>query len=157
MPCTFQSKFRLELDVLLPFLDIAGTRAVLEGLDEDDILDAIATKELHWAFDIRTRDAARLEVRVFTPSIRAYQQAQAGCAMAIVQSVEDVVSQTFRHNKPIIRASEFYRQFNCSSAHVHNLIFEGSLVAVPGTGDRVNQTQSIRRESVISFLKERQL
>ncbi len=157
LPPPAQAKPALPVELIVPFLTVAGVRAVL-GADEDDVLKLIETRRLRWAFDLRGAGAKRAALRVFAPCVQEYQAREQGRpAPPCAATVDQVIDCVFSHKRPILRATELKARWNASSTHLHNLIAAGLLAAVPGTGDCVNQTPMVTRASAIAFLKQRQL
>lgn len=154
---TIQTILPLNLAMHQPMMTITGARGWLGGKDEDDILDLISHKRIRWAFDIRTKDAKRAEVRIFAPCVAECQQYLHGQDVPPVATEFSVVMRWILPNRDVVRATEIKRALNTSSQHIHNLLTDGSLSAIPGTGNSVNKTPSVTRVSVERFLKERQL
>ena len=152
-----QTHFSLSVENHQPLMTIEAVRGWMPNRDEDDILDLISFKRIAWAFDLRTKGATRAEVRIFAPCVPQCQAFLRGESVVTVNTLADVVSWLFPHNRQMTKATELKRAFNTSSTHIHNLIRDGLLTAIPGTGDNVNRTPTVTRESVVAFLKERQL
>lgn len=152
-----KAKQTSRVEITVPFLTVAGVRAVL-GSDEDDILKLISARHLRWAFDLRGLGAVRASVRIFAPCVHEYQARQQGHPLPpCATSLEQVFDSIFPHKRPTLRATELKARWNASSTHLHNLIAAGLLTAVSGTGNSVNQTPMVTRASAIEFLKQRQL
>ena len=153
---------RLPLTVKLhcPMMDIRAVRGTLRDLDEDDILELISAKALRWAFDLRSNQANRAEVRVFAPCVEEYQSKADSRELKAERefsTIDQVIDWIFPFKRPALKATELKRQWNTGSTHIHNLIRDGLLQAVPGTGDKVNQTPTVLRASAVEFLKARQM
>jgi hypothetical protein len=128
------------------------------GEDEDSILDLISERFLPWAFDLRGASAKRSEVRIYGPSVEEFQMLREGNpATPQTESLDQVIERIIGHSKPVMPATELVRRWVVTSIHIHRLIAAGLLKTVPGTGDAVNKTPSVTRESAIAFLKERQM
>lgn len=152
-----QLRMKMAVEVIVPFMTVDAVKGALV-VDEDEVLELISAGELRWAFDLRTAKAKRAEVRIFAPCVQEAQLRAQGVAITdYAGSIDEVIDWVFPHKRPVLRATEIDERWNMSSTHIHNLIREGSLQAVAGTGDGVNQTPLVKRESAIAFLKGRQL
>ena len=153
-----QCELSVPVSIHGPMVDVGGARGILRDVDEDGILELISDKVLPWAFDIRKAQAKRSEVRIFTHCVWLYKLAREGQPVTPqVETLEGVVDWLFPHKRPTLWATDLKRQWNTSSTHIHNLIKDGLLQAVPGTGDKINKTPTVLRASAAAFMKERQM
>jgi hypothetical protein len=152
-----QTQLHLVVSTHQPLMTIESARGWLPGRDEDDILDLISLKRIAWAFDLRTAGAVRCEVRIFAPCVPECVCFLNGLAVPQSYTFDNVIFWLFPHKREYLGATELKRAFNTSSTHIHNLIRDRLIHTVPGTGDNINRTPTVTRQSVTAFLKERQL
>ena len=97
---------------------------VLMDRNEDEILAAIESGVLSWAWDIASQRSQRREIRIWRDSLLAVLESRPSTAD------ESAVLRSIFPPRPI-RTTELQRIFSCSSSHVSHLIDEGSLIAPP--------------------------
>ncbi len=134
----------------LPLVTVETVRAVLD-MDEDQVLALIGQRRLR-AFDLRTPGARRSCMRVFAPSISAYQRGRQGQSR-LMDEIDWVIGSRL---KPVASAAELARRCNVSATHLHNLLSCGCLRIVQ-SGDGINLSPLVARASVEEFLSSRVL
>lgn len=96
---------------------------VLMDRNEDEVLAAIESGVLSWAWDIASQRSQRREIRIWRDSLLKVLESRPSIA-----ADESTVLRSIFPPRPI-RTTELQRIFSCSSSHVSHLIEEGSLVA----------------------------
>jgi hypothetical protein len=142
-----------------PLLPLSVATVALE-CDERAALAAVQDGTVAFAFDIRSRRAGRQCIRVLAASLAAAQAARsgrvngAGDAAGLEAAIKDIVP--FAYDPP---ATVVARQLNCSPAHVHNLLAEGSLEKSRDGSTRLGSDSSPRvcRGSLVAFLRQRRV
>lgn len=126
---------------------------VLLDRDEDDILRAVETGALRWAWDIATAGAARRELRIWRGSLISLMERKAEPDQDEARVIDDFLP----HRD--VRTTELQRWFSCSSTHVHALldlhIMRESAPATASSGPR--SYSLIERGSVVRFLTARRV
>lgn len=125
---------------------------VLLDRDEDDVLAAIESGVLTWAWDIRREGAERREIRVWRDSLL------------------DVLNGTHASNKVAdaaatilpprpVRTTELQRLWSCSSSHLSHLLLDGTLKAVTAreASSGPNAFTRISPSLICNFLSARRL
>lgn len=127
--------------------------------DEDEVMDLIADRQL-LAFDLRTPDAGKSFVRIWPGSIDALADARKIGRLVEPLSeaqVDQIMNYLIGTNRAQVRATLLKERWVTSSTHIHNLIEAKLLQSVAGTGDTINKTPMVIRDSVVTFLKSRRL
>lgn len=131
-------------------LDVAMDRLDLDTHDE--VLAAIDTGAIAWAWDISSPGAERREVRVFWRCTRE------GEIRSSQHLTEDAV---YREIIPAhwgrVRQASIYRRWTCSQEHITALITAGCFTALTEARAGADGSPEVTRESVIQFLKTRKL
>lgn len=125
---------------------------VLLDRDEDDVLAAIESGVLTWAWDIRREGAERREIRVWRDSLL-------DVLLGTRKSADEGdVAALLLPERPI-RTTELQRLWSCSSSHVTHLLVDGTLKAEAPreTGSGPNAFARISPAVVRSFLRGRRL
>lgn len=131
--------------------------------DENEVMDLIADKQL-LAFDLRTPNAQKSFVRIYTPSLDAcVENRKLGTVNAHGLPPEGgpildaIITRIIGTNKAHIRASLLKMRWTTSPDHIRHLIEARLLERVAGSGDAVNQTSMITRSSIVALLKARRM
>lgn len=161
-------------------------KAVVTILDlrEDDVLALIETGELSWAWDIRSRDAERRDVRVWRDSVLSFLDSkrvghsvahpfsepvtptQNGLPKRVGHSVatghqalteDKVLSSLFPHSGAEILSTEVQRMFSASQDHIRNLVQQELLAALNAYSRGPYGYVRISRASVLTFLRSRRI
>ena len=98
---------------------------VLLDRDEDDVLAAVESGVLAWAWDIRAVGSERRELRIWRDSLLDVIGGQ--------RSRERTPEEVFQAIFPprAVRTTELQRLWSCSSTHISHLLADGSLPAAP--------------------------
>lgn len=128
---------------------------VLLDRNEDEILQAVESGVLQWAWDIRAPGASRREIRIWRDSILEATTAQRR------HSGDESPDLILREILPPrdLRSSELTRLWSCSSTHVHALIEAGCLIMVeaPAATSGPLSYCRVSRASVGQFLQARRV
>lgn len=126
---------------------------VLLDRGEDEILRAIESGAIGWAWDIASEGAVRREIRVWRDSLLALIQGKREGDLS-----EEKVLATVLPPRDV-RSPELQRLFSCSSTHVHSLI-DAALIrpsAEPRATSGRNAYTVVDRASVAAFLRSRRI
>lgn len=144
--------------VLVPLrrgtVDLYAARAVLDR-DEDDILRLIEEGKIEWAWSV-ARDGTRSRcIRILRESLVDFIEGRKR-----ERNLQEVALLLFKHNRPTIRLSEFFRALNCSSHHALALMRLGAFGEAGRkiakiTGQRYSP--SVPREGVLRFLERNRM
>lgn len=126
---------------------------VLLDRDEDDILSAIDSGVIHWAWDIASPGAARREIRIWRDSLLALLQ-----HTKEREADEGQVLSGFLPQRDI-RTTEIQRWFSCSSTHVHAMLDQSVFTEVrrPAALSGPMSYSVVSRGSVVAFLQARRV
>jgi len=151
-----QRRLPISVEIIAPLKTIDAARSDL-ATDEDDIVHLIRDRQI-LAFDLRAEGSQRSEIRIYPPSVDEVRIAR---KFGILNNpkfdldtiIPKIISSS-RHNIPL---SMLRRRLVVSSKHVHHLLEQRLMQAVPGTGDQINQAPMIVRSSIVDFLKSRRI
>lgn len=141
---------------------------VLTDKDEDQVLSLIETGAIAWAWDLRSKEATRREVRVWRESLLDYLHHDDGPrtppsvkARLTDQDEAPTYQALMPHSRPELRTTELTRLWSVSSTHMHALIAD-QLLAEAGREEKrpasgPNSYIKVTRESVIAFLMSRRI
>lgn len=164
----------LTVSYRVPLMDITTAKGILR-CDEDDILDFIATREIRWAFDLRSPGATKAFIRILAHSVHEFSgslssEGRASASGASTNSsnfgvrtsndlttIEAVLDHMFPHRRQYLRGTELATEWNTGSDFIHDMIKAGELKIVPGTGDTINKTPTIYRTSAEQLLRTRRM
>jgi hypothetical protein len=133
----------------------------LADRDEDYILSAVDCGAIPWAWDIRSSEAERREVRLERASFVRWlglpedkRQAPANDARS-----EAAVMGVVLPRPGDLRATELKRMFTCGHQHVLNLLSAGLLRAALGSVVKTgpNGSPRITSSSIVHFLQTRRI
>lgn len=143
----------LQLPAARPLVPMEACMVLLDR-NEDELLSLVETGDMAWAWDIRSEEATRREIRVWRGSLLAHMRQEAD-----EEDEEIVLSSLLPHSRETIRSTELQRLFSASQTHIQNLINQGAL-----REDGMRETQAgpnafcrVSRQSIINFLKERRV
>lgn len=124
---------------------------VLLDRGEDEVLQAIETGALAWAWNIATPEATRREIRVWRDSLLALLNGEKE-----LDQDETVILSKWLPPRDL-RSPELQRLWSCSSTHIHALLSAGALtqIGVPESTQGPRSFAVISRESVVAFLRWR--
>lgn len=127
---------------------------VLLDRGEDEVLAAIESGSLAWAWDIRRAGAERREIRIWRDSLLDVVVGQKRSG-ALDQAA---VFAAMLPPRPI-RTTELQRFWSCSSSHISHLLEDGLLTAVAAreAGSGPNSFARVTPESIRSFLTARRV
>ena len=149
-----QLQFPLQLPVSRPLVPIEAAMVMLDRT-EDEVLELLDTGELTWAWDIRSPDADRREIRIWRESLMGYfDRGSRGLKPAEPPSEPQVLAAVIP-TRPELRSTEIRRIFTCSSTHVLKLVRAGCLDGLNPPHVGPNGFVRVRRASVIRFLQQR--
>lgn len=152
-----QRRLPMRIEVRRPLMSLDAVKGALD-CSEDDVMELIADRQLPFAFDLRGPDAGKVYVRVFAESVEKFK-AQ-GAAPVVKESSAAEIERVIKEILPpkrILFTSHLESAFNVVAQHIKNLIHAGFIEIVPGTGNPINQSPAILRESAANFLRERRL
>ena len=135
-----------------PLVPIEAAMVLLD-LHYESLIGAIESGDLAWAWDIKARDCARSEVRIWRGSV---MDALAGIKSAPVEE-STVLDGLFGHSRPEIKSTELQRLFSCSHNHVYQLIGEGSLTCTSPATRGVNGFARLSRDGIKQYLRTRRI
>lgn len=135
-----------------PLVPVEAAMVILDR-DEDEILHAVETGSLGWAWDIATPGAARMELRIWRESIQALSSAQVDEPIEAEAVIARILPPTD------LRSPQVQRIFSCSSTHIHALIDAGTFdVVTPPAAESGPRSYSVlSRDSVARFLRSRRV
>ena len=151
-----------------PLISVERTRALvsldtvvseLVDYNEDEVLALIFD---HWclgpAWNIASKDATKRELRVLMAGVRHFKAL--GEKSDSKFTITEARANAFifpPHTKPFFSGLELQQAFNCKSAHIINLLEEGTLKKMPGTTWHPGRGGSpvIARDVAVKFLKDR--
>ena len=125
---------------------------VLLDRNEDEILAAVESGVLAWAWDIACQASQRRELRIWRGSLLAVMHGERAKELS-----EDQVYHSILPPRAI-RTTELQRLWSCSSTHVSHLLADGSLPA--DARPRRSGTMSVTRVEaglVREFLRSRRV
>lgn len=125
---------------------------VLLDRDQDTVLEMIEDGHLAWAWDIRSPDAERREIRIWRSSLIAQ--------LALVKQPdpgESFVLASILPHRTEIRTPELQRIFMASQWLIQNLINLGAIKGLNSSSLGPNGFVRVSRESVINFLRNRRV
>jgi hypothetical protein len=150
-----QRRLPIEIPVRRPLMSIDAVKGALD-LNEDDVMHLIEDRQLPFAFDLRGPSAEKSYVRVWAKSVEEFRAGKKEIREPKASDVERVLNDILPPKKLLV-TSDLERALNVVSQHVHNLIAARVLKAVPGTGNAINQSPIILRESAMALLRERRI
>lgn len=135
-----------------PLVPVEACMVILDR-DEDEILRAVETGALGWAWDVAMPGTDRRELRVWRESV---------AALAARRREEDLPPETVlgRILPPVdVRSPQLQRVFSCSQTHLANLIEAGmfDVVAEPRAASGPHSWTLLSRDSVARFLRSRRV
>jgi hypothetical protein len=151
VPLAYQPTFAgFTLPAARPLIPVEVAMVLLDR-DEDEVLAAIESGVLGWAWNIGCPTAERRELRIWRDSLLALLNGQANPETDLTKILRGVLP-----NRPV-RSTELQRFFSCSSTHVTHLLRDGCLTAAGRRQreDGPNSFTRITRDSVLKFLTER--
>ena len=167
MALAFQPSFAgLTLPAARPLIPVEVAMVLLDR-DEDEVLAAIESGVLGWAWNIGCPNAERRELRIWRDSLLALlegRRQETGGPEGRSQedskeqkplSLEEILRGVLP-NRPV-RSTELQRFFSCSSTHITHLLRDGCLTAAGRRqrDDGPNSFTRITRDSVVKFLTDR--
>jgi hypothetical protein len=151
MPCALQLNLNLQLPASRPLIPLEAAMVMLDR-DEDDILASIEMGGLTWAWDIRSADAERREIRIWRDCIVAHlngdrqPDAEAADPLSLIVPAGET-----------IRSVELRTFFTASHSHVLNLIAQGLVEGRNRAHRGPNGFVRVSRGSVLNFLRNRRI
>lgn len=141
----------LRIPVWIPTLTLAGARGAL-GVSEDEVRGMINDGEIGWAWNIATRGAARVELRILAAALPDLTQPPD-------LALDSVVRLVYGPQRPWVWGKDFYRAWNCDSGHLFNLLKDRSIKILPKTDWRRGRGGSpcVTWNSAVEFLKNRRV
>lgn len=126
---------------------------VILDRDEDEILHAVETGALGWAWDIAMPGADRRELRVWRDSVLAL----ASSTVDETLEMETVIARVLPPAD--LRSPQIQRLFSCSSTHIHALIGAEvfDVVQRPAAESGPRSYSVLSRCSVARFLRSRRV
>lgn len=159
-----QIPFRaIKRDASAPLMSVNAAMGKLE-LSELEVMNLIEghPQRIAWAWDIGTSDRQR-DVRILARSVNGYfttaDSDEPTCGLAR-EAVASIVAHILaREKKPFISCPRLAVLFVCTARHIMNLVKNGDLQVLPGTGWRRGPSGSanITKTSVEQFLTERRI
>lgn len=143
----------LTLPTERPLIPVEAAMVLLDR-DEDEVLGAVESGTLAWAWDIRREGADRRELRIWRDSLLELLSGTRGTAkMEAGQVLASMLPP-----RPI-RTTELQRFWSCSSTHVTHLLEDGQLTAVAAreAGSGPNSFTRIELSSIRTFLTARRV
>ena len=140
---------------------------VLLDRDEDEVLAAVESGVLGWAWNIARPGAERRELRIWAPSLLSLL-AGGRPEAATPRSQESGAAQPGEELLTLlrgilpgrdVRSTELQRFFSCSGSHVAHLLQDGCLApaALRQCEDGPNSFTRVKRDSVVKFLGGRRV
>ena len=126
---------------------------VLLDRDEDEILHAVESGDLGWAWDIAVPTAERREIRIWRESLLALAAGKRDPDLEPHAVIARILPPAH------IRSPQLQRLWSCSSTHIHALL-DSDAIAVEAAPVARSGPQSytlIRRESIAAFLSNRRV
>ncbi len=151
-----QRRLPMTVEVRRPLMSLDAVKGALD-CSEDDVMHLIADRQLPFAFDLRGPDAGKIYVRVWARSVEQFKNRTTEKVVEAKPADVDRVIRSILPPKQILFTSHLESAFNVVAQHIHNLIESGCLKIIPGTGNRINQSPAILRESAAALLRERRL
>ncbi len=140
------------IPVKSPLLSVSVVQSVLY-CDSKQIMDLVDDGSLLFAFDIKTRAANKISLRILTQSLVDYVQEKKPDRH---RDEEKIYQSILPAGKISIPGVVLARTLNCDADHIGRLIRDGSFKEFTRR-DRRTQTAHIGRDSVLRFLKQRRL
>ena len=133
----------------------------LLGRNEDEIGEMVDSGQVV-AFDIRTPDSARRDLRVLKASIVEFNQADAADHVSSIEPSQAValVMADFKHDKPFLSGKEIGRVLNCGRQHRMNLFHAKALNPITSGDDKAwrrgpNGSPRVSRAEFCAWLTSR--
>lgn len=126
---------------------------VLLDQDQDAVLALIEDGHLAWAWDIRSREAERREVRIWRESLISHL---AGHRQPDLDELT-VIDSILPHFGPDIRSPQLQRLFTASQGHIGNLIDQGLIHGLNEATTGKNGFVRVSRDSIVNFLRRRRI
>lgn len=146
-----QPYLSFDLPVSRPLIPLEAAMVMLDR-DEDQVLYLIEAGGLTFAWDIRSQDAERREVRVWRDCIRAHVNGDPQPELP-----EDQVINSFLPHTAEVRSTQLRRIFTASQGHVQNLINQGLVCGLNEACTGPNGYVRVERGSIINFLRSRRI
>ncbi len=149
--CPLQLNLNIQLPVSRPLVPIEAAMVMLDR-DEDQVLCLIEAGGLTYAWDIRSQNAERREVRIWRD-----------CLLASIngspqpEHPEDTVLNSLVPHTAEIRSTQLRRIFTASQGHIQNLINQGLLHGLNEACTGPNGYVRVQRASVVNFLRNRRI
>jgi len=144
-------QLQLDLRVALrrPLLPSKAVEALLD-LGPDGVIREIESGRLEWAWDIRSPDAAKRDLRVWAPCVRHFMDG------VFAPIAGDPYAAILPATRAVWRGTDLQRLFTCSETHITHLLDAGELTALNPQRARTISAE-IPRLAVLNFLLKRRL
>jgi hypothetical protein len=134
-----------------PMMAVASA-ALICNCSTKAIENAILDGKIEWAFDVALPRKSRKLVRVLTRCVFDHLEGVRS-RLALPQ----VLALVFPESRARLRTAEISWAFHVDQNHAVSLVKHGAIKALPGTGNRVNQSPQIPRASIVEFLSQRRI
>jgi hypothetical protein len=139
-----------------PLAPLSAAHGLLD-LTESEVAELVDCGDLV-AFDIRSPDAEKRDLRILTASIAGHLAGDADHRVSIMpEHAVELVLKAARHDRPWLDAVEVRRLLNCGRQHSVSLIQSGAIAAAPGSVCRRGHGGSplVSRTTFADFLRAR--
>jgi hypothetical protein len=143
----------VQIPAARPLVPVEAAMVILDR-DEDEILHAIESGSLGWAWDIAAPSAERRELRIWRDSILTLAASQMEEANL---DPERVIARVLPPND--LRSPQVQRLCSCSGTHIHALMEAGvfEVIQPPAAPSGPRSYSILSRDSVARFLRSRRV
>lgn len=139
---------------LLPLMDVRAVKGAFV-CSEDEVKAMIEDGTLEWGFNIASKSAERMEIRVLSVCVEAVKD-EAGAKAKVPTHMAGVMKCIFGPYQAQLKGAFIQQVWNCGSDHINKLVDEKSLRGVPGRPGR-NGSPVIAWDVVSEFLEARRI